>query len=68
MRPGRGARLGHTVKRDAVLGGVWEAGSQRRTDILTFTADEALQHAPLLLQGLGDWAWLRPSICKTRED
>lgn len=51
-----------------MLGGVWEAGSQRRTDILTFTADEALQHAPLLLQGLGDWAWLRPSICKTRED
>lgn len=44
------------------------AGSQCRTDILTFTADKALQHAPLLLQGLGDWAWLRPSICKIRED
>lgn len=60
---------------DAVLGGVREAESriaaqdgQRRTDILTLTADEALQHASLLLQGLGDWAWLRPSICKIRED
>lgn len=44
------------------------AGSQRRMNVLTFTADEALQHAPLLLQGLGDWAWLCPSICKIRED
>lgn len=54
--------------RSWVVCGKQIVGSQHRTDILTFTADEALQHAPLLLQGLGDWAWLRPSICKIRED
>lgn len=34
--------------------------------VLTFAADQTLQHPPLLLQGLGDRAWLRPSICGDR--
>lgn len=34
--------------------------------ILTFAADQALQHPPLLLQGLGDRPGLHPAICTDR--
>lgn len=36
--------------------------------ILTLAADQALQHPPLLLQGLGDGARLHPSICRGTVD
>ena len=35
--------------------------------VLTFAADQALQHPSLLLQGLGDGPWLHPAICRDRE-
>lgn len=37
---------------------------QRMVAVLTFAADQALQHPPLLLQRLGDGAWLCPSLCR----